>query len=345
MEGDRAPAVAPAQVGRFKARSATARDSCCRPDEATRCSTRTRANAEVVRPYLSGEDLNRAPMGRRRGGSSISATGRRNARASIRAPFARVEQLVTPERERDEPTRSAPSSSGGNSGERAPDLYRRDFAALSGASRSLASARSCSRCSVPTGHVVSHTLVVFAYDDDAPFRPALERVSLVVGRHPRSTLRDRHPLHADRLLRDVRPAGADRGVGDLGGKPACSTVPPDARPPGGANEDIQPRASIPTRRRDDIARCARSTSRSTTPCATHTAGMISISVTTSTRRSSARGSRSRRAAPGGARPAARAQPRALRGGGPARPARQGEGEGASAKPAPAGAMTLGFDGV
>jgi MmeI, target recognition domain len=123
-------------------------------------------NAEVVQPYLVGGDLNSSPDGL----PPRWVINFRNwpiERARTYAePFARVEELVRPERAKNSDRRrrelwwqfTRP----------APDLYR----AIAPFDRCIAIARVSKTVQplfVPTGIVLNEKIVVFAYNDDAQF--------------------------------------------------------------------------------------------------------------------------------------------------------------------------------
>jgi hypothetical protein len=123
-------------------------------------------NAEVVQPYLVGEDLNQRPDGSpSRWVINFRDWPEERARG-YEALFARVEQLVRPERERkqQEGTRSRWWEF-----ERArPALYRA-IAPLDRCIALTSVSKVVQPMLVPAGIVFAHVLYVFAYDDDAHF--------------------------------------------------------------------------------------------------------------------------------------------------------------------------------
>ena len=134
------------------------------PDEAAAMIDADPRNAEVIRPYLVGEDLN----SRRDGSPSRWVIDFRDwpierAQEYIE-PFARVEALVRPEREKNK--REVRRIRWWQFAERSPNLYR----AIAGLDRCIAitiTSRTVQPVLVPTGGVFGHKLTVFAYDDEA----------------------------------------------------------------------------------------------------------------------------------------------------------------------------------
>ncbi|MBW4705182.1 Eco57I restriction-modification methylase domain-containing protein [Micromonospora sp. RL09-050-HVF-A] len=129
------------------------------PEEAQAWITENKRNADVVFPYLNGEDLNSRPDG----SASrwvIDFTGYCvTCAARLRQPFDRIEQLVKPERMRN--TRAARRDRWWQFAEIAPGLRR----AIAGLDEVLVIAlvsKSVMPARVPTGQVFSHKLGVFA---------------------------------------------------------------------------------------------------------------------------------------------------------------------------------------
>jgi hypothetical protein len=136
------------------------------PAEADRLLADDPRNGEVVRPYLVGEDLNQRPDASPSRWVIDFRDWSQERASEYEAPFARVEQLVRPERalSNDRKRReiwwrfTRP----------APDLYR----AIQPLDRCIAItlvSKVVQPMFVPTGIVYAHKLGVFAYDDDAHF--------------------------------------------------------------------------------------------------------------------------------------------------------------------------------
>lgn len=134
------------------------------PSEAQAWMAEDRCNEEVVFPYLNGEDLNSRP--------DCSASRyvidfndrSEDAAAKFPVPFERVEQLVRPERMRN--NRAARRDRWWQFAENAPKLRR----AIAGLDEVLVIAlvsKSVMPVRVPTGQVFSHKLGVFATDSFA----------------------------------------------------------------------------------------------------------------------------------------------------------------------------------
>ncbi len=123
-------------------------------------------NADVIRPYLVGEDLNQRPDGSPARWVIDFHDWPEDQAREYAEPFARVEQRVRPERatkNRDNYRRWWWQFA-----ERVPGLYR----AISSLDRCIAitvTSWVVQPVMVPTGIVFANKLVVFAYDDDEHF--------------------------------------------------------------------------------------------------------------------------------------------------------------------------------
>ena len=136
------------------------------PDEAHGLLVADRRNADVVRPYLIGHDLNQRPDGSpSRWVIDFRDWPEERAREYL-APFARVEHLVRPERANNK--RDARRLRWWQFAERSHNLYR----AIAPLDRCIVIAQISSVVQptfTPTDRVLDQKLVVFAYDDDAHF--------------------------------------------------------------------------------------------------------------------------------------------------------------------------------
>jgi hypothetical protein len=135
-------------------------------DEARAMLAADRRNADVVRPYLVGEDLNSRPDGAPSRWVIDFRDWSEERAAEYEAPFARVEQLVRPERA----TKNL-------------EKYRRNWwqyaATVRGLYRTIEALNRCIVLAqvsktvqpmlVSTGIVYSHKTVVFGYEDDVHF--------------------------------------------------------------------------------------------------------------------------------------------------------------------------------
>ena len=123
-------------------------------------------NSDVVRPYLIGRDLNQRPDGSpSRWVINFRDWPEDHARGYA-APFARVEQLVRPERETN--NRELYRRVWWQFAERRPGLYR----TLASVGRCIAIAQVSNIAQpmfVPADIVLDQQVVVFAYDDDTRF--------------------------------------------------------------------------------------------------------------------------------------------------------------------------------
>jgi hypothetical protein len=123
-------------------------------------------NAQVIKPFLNGENLNSRPDGSpSRLVIDFGDWSLERAR-TYPEPFERVERLVKPERARS--NRALYRNRWWQFGERCPGLYR----AIASLDRCIAIAQTSNACQpvpVRTGRVFSQALVVFAYDDNAHF--------------------------------------------------------------------------------------------------------------------------------------------------------------------------------
>jgi hypothetical protein len=136
------------------------------PDEARALVDADPRNVEVVRPYLVGEDLNSRPDGSPSRWVIDFRDWPAERAAKYAAPFARVEQLVKPERARN--NREHRRRYWWRFGETAPGLYR----AIAALDRCMALTLVSSVVQpmlVPADIVFAHKLAVFAYDDAAHF--------------------------------------------------------------------------------------------------------------------------------------------------------------------------------
>jgi len=135
-------------------------------DEATAMIVADARSAEVVRPYLVGEDLNSRPDGSpSRWVINFRDWPIERAREYI-APFERVERLVWPERANNK--RDVRRERWWQFAERAPGLYR----AIAPLDRCVAITRVSKTVQpmfVRSGIVTSEATVVFAYDNDRHF--------------------------------------------------------------------------------------------------------------------------------------------------------------------------------
>jgi hypothetical protein len=136
------------------------------PEEARTMLGDAPENAKVIKPYLSGEDLNSHPGGRpSRFVIDFQDWPLERARA-YRRPYERVADLVRPERlaQRDRYGRQH----WWRFLRSRPKLHRR----IAGFERCIAIAqvsKTVQPAFVPTGIVYSHKVVLFAYDDDKHF--------------------------------------------------------------------------------------------------------------------------------------------------------------------------------
>jgi hypothetical protein len=136
------------------------------PDEAEAMRAADPRNADVVLPYLVGEDLNSRPDGSPSRWVIDFRDWSKERAAEYAAPFARVERLVRPERARNADRRrrelwwrfTRP----------APELYRA-IAPLDRCVVLTQVSKTVQPMLVPTGTVYSHKTIVFGYDDDEHF--------------------------------------------------------------------------------------------------------------------------------------------------------------------------------
>jgi len=136
------------------------------PEEAETLLVANARNAEVVRPYLVGEDLNQRPDGSpARFVIDFRDWPEERAR-EYPAPYARVEELVRPERAK--VNREAHRVRWWQFGETRPGL-RRAIAPLDRCIALTLVSKTLQPMFVPTGIVFAHKLGVFAYDDGAHF--------------------------------------------------------------------------------------------------------------------------------------------------------------------------------
>jgi hypothetical protein len=124
------------------------------------------SNAEVVRPYLGGEDLNQRPdFSPSRWIIDFRDWPEERARRHVE-PFARVDALVRPERAN--VNREAHRVRWWQFGETRPAL-RRAIATLDRCIAITLHSKSVQVAFVPTDIVYQHAIGLFAYDDDAHF--------------------------------------------------------------------------------------------------------------------------------------------------------------------------------
>ena len=136
------------------------------PQEATAMLDADPRNAEVVRPYLVGEDLNSRPdSSPSRWVINFRDWPEQRAR-EYAEPFARVERLVRPERAKNK--RDVRRLRWWQFAERSPGLYK----AIAPLDRCIVIARVSKTVQpmlVPTGIVFNEKIVVFAHDDAKHF--------------------------------------------------------------------------------------------------------------------------------------------------------------------------------
>lgn len=133
------------------------------PDEAQAMLDADPRNADVIQPYLVGEDLNQRPDGSpSRWVINFRDWPEERAR-EYPTPFARVEELVRPERERNK--REVYRVRWWQFAERRPALYP-TIAPLDRCIAITITSKTVQPMMAPTGPVFGHKVVVFAYDDD-----------------------------------------------------------------------------------------------------------------------------------------------------------------------------------
>jgi hypothetical protein len=136
------------------------------PDEASQMLAADERNADVVRPYLAGEDLNSRPDGSP-SRWVIDFRDWPEERAQFYAqPFARVERLVRPERAK--VNREAHRVRWWQFGDKRPALYQA-IALLDRCVAITMHSKAVQVAVVACDVVFSHGLAVFAYDDDHHF--------------------------------------------------------------------------------------------------------------------------------------------------------------------------------
>ena len=160
-----------------------------------RCWPLDERNADVVRPYLIGEDLNRGQTARRRDGSSTSATGQSSERETIGAhSIASTARAAGASQSQ---ASGASTTVGGSSRDaaaalphdRAADALHRDHA--------VQQAR-CSRCRrADIGIVYLGSDRRVCVRRRRALRAAVERRPLVVGCSVASTIGAGYPVHPD----------------------------------------------------------------------------------------------------------------------------------------------------
>ena len=136
------------------------------PEEANTMLGAHPRNAEVLRPFLAGEDLNSRPDGSPARWVIDFRDWSEERASEYTEPFARVEQLVRPERAQNK--REVRRTRWWQFGERSSALYR----ALATLDRCIAitlHSKAVQPSFVPASIVYSHGLCVFAYDDDWHF--------------------------------------------------------------------------------------------------------------------------------------------------------------------------------
>lgn len=135
-------------------------------DEASAMLAADPRNADVVRPYLIGEDLNTRPdASPSRWVIDFRDWPEERARTYVE-PYARVERLVRPERAK--VNRVAHRERWWQFGDKRPALYR-SIASLDRCIAITSVSKVVQPMLVATGIVFAHVLYVFAYDDDAHF--------------------------------------------------------------------------------------------------------------------------------------------------------------------------------
>ena len=193
------------------------------PTRPTRLLAADPRNADVVRPYLVGEDLNQRPDGSpsrwvidfRDWPDERARRVRRAVRASRAARATRARRRSTAQRI---------GTAGGSSATTRPALYR----AIAPLDRCIAITRVSKVVQpmfVPTGIVFAHKARRVRVRRRRPLRPAVERIPLVVGGDACVDARNRVRLHPDRLLRDLRRSPTSPpAIGDLGGAARTRTA-------------------------------------------------------------------------------------------------------------------------
>ncbi len=136
------------------------------PEEAAAMIAAEPRNAEVVQPYLIGQDLNQRPDGSPSRWVIDFRDWPEDRAREYALPFARVEELVRPERAK--VNREAHRKRWWQFGETRPAL-RRAIAPLDRCIVITLVSSVVQPMLVPTGIVYAHRLGVFAYDDDRHF--------------------------------------------------------------------------------------------------------------------------------------------------------------------------------
>jgi hypothetical protein len=136
------------------------------PAEAESMIAADSQNAEVVRPYLVGEDLNSRPDGSPSRSVIDFGTRSKDHAAKYAAPFARVDNLVRPQRAMS--NRERYRERWWQFAEPVPGLYRA-IASLDRCVVITLVSKVVQPMFVPTGIVFAHRLGVFSYDDDGHF--------------------------------------------------------------------------------------------------------------------------------------------------------------------------------
>jgi hypothetical protein len=134
------------------------------PDETNAILAVDPRNAEVVQPYLIGEDLNRRPDGTPSRSVINFRDWSQDRAREYAVPFLRVEQLVRPERATN--NREVRRLRWWQFGERSSGLYHA-IASLERCIVITSVSNAVQPMFAPTGIVFAHVLYVFAYDDDA----------------------------------------------------------------------------------------------------------------------------------------------------------------------------------
>jgi hypothetical protein len=172
-------------------------------------------NADVVRPYLVGDDLNSHPDGSPSRCVIDFRDWPQQRAAGYREPFARVEQLVRPERAK--VNRKAHRVRWWQFGDKRPALYR----TIAPLERCIAIAQQSNAFQpafVSSRLVLDQQLVIFAYDDDCHFGLLSSAIHLAWALDKGSTF-GRQPRYVHRACFETFPqVDLTEAVGRLGGE-------------------------------------------------------------------------------------------------------------------------------
>ena len=205
----------PTTTERSRAPSSSEWVSCSRRTKPQTMIAADPRNAEVVRPYLIGEDLNSRPdRSPSRWVIDFRDWSEERAR-TYREPFSRVDTLVRPERAK--VNREAHRVRWWQFGDKRPALYRAIVALDRCIAITLVS-KTVQPMFVPTGIVYAHKLGVFAYDDDAHFGLLSSGLHWWWTVTRTSTMRTDINYTPDRLLRDLSQPELTDAVAILGGE-------------------------------------------------------------------------------------------------------------------------------